>query len=51
MLYMLLFSGGSKGRVTGVALPPPPLKMGEKGKKEKKKKERREGKRDEGGEK
>lgn len=45
---MLLFSGGSKGRVTGVA---PPLKMGEKGKKEKKKKERREGKRDEGGEK
>lgn len=50
MLYMLLFSGGSKGRITGVA-PPPPLKMGEKGKKEKKKKERREGKRDEGGEK
>lgn len=49
MLYMLLFSGGSKGRVTGVA--PPPLKMGEKGKKEKKKKERREGKREEGGEK
>lgn len=42
MLYMLLFSGGSKGRVTGVA-PPPPLENGGKGEEgeEKERKKRR----------
>lgn len=48
--YICCFSvAGPKGGLRG--LHPPPLKMGEKGKKEKKKKERREGKREEGGEK
>lgn len=49
--YICCFSvAGPKGGLRGLHSPPP-LKMGEKGKKEKKKKERREGKRDEGGEK
>lgn len=49
--YICCFSvAGPKGGLRGLH-PPPPLKMGEKGKKEKKKKERREGKREEGGEK
>lgn len=49
MLYMLLFSGGSKGRVTGVALPPPPFENGGKGEegeekeRKKRRKERRRG--------
>lgn len=47
MLYMLLFSGGSKGRVTGVA--PPPFENGGKGEegeekeRKKRRKERRRG--------